>query len=328
MDIFLSQFGLPSVVFNRTDDTSLVRSRFSRFCNPTAGHSAFRACLRPLGGAVRDANQSVDEHAKSTNQVVLKLSVDTVLKLPTTRNCSFAPELRKDAGGRRHMPVVVDILDFIKVKHVIYPNDPMERTGLWMHVVSDDIQVKSSLWYKPGRTLIASDAIDLAYGLQPFFRLSSLWTASGKSPNCNPKLFQETACGSQAKAHLIKVATEQLRHVDSILFTSHLDSSWCFQKSTTPKCCGSRLSRLSIELIAIRHWAPLAGCPAHPSLRRGASPQPCTCERQQSLDFGGGGTRCGSTRNCTKACTDPLHGLGCLQDTESVRSIAERSYLC
>ena len=80
--------------------------------------------------------------------------------------------------------------------------------------------------------------------------------------------------------HLLQIAAKALPQVDSILFTSHLDSANCNRlQSGAFSCCNrtlldkGRVPHLYPELVALREWEPLAGCPAQPWLRRGWTPR-------------------------------------------------------
>merc|ERR1712157_490 len=77
-----------------------------------------------------------------------------------------------------------------------------------------------------------------------------------------------SSLSGDVKVRLLADASAELPHVDTLLLTSHRDSS-------SPNSCVA-------ELIALRGFRPFS-CPAHPMLRRssrggaGSLPGRCTC---------------------------------------------------
>lgn len=194
--------------------------------------------------------------------------------------CTDPSELSEYGGGSaRLLPKLVHIPHFMRVRHEF-----MWRSGdafateddvFWMNLDNRvrDHNVADFKWYRPLRSLVLADSFDLFLVMQPLMGWSNRNYTFGDN--------------AVRKSELIRAAQYALPHVDTIIFTHHLDSAACNRhflrhdanKSLkTLQCCSRSLPGVyRVEAVGLHNWTRFK-CPGHPQLRAGAhTPQPCTC---------------------------------------------------
>ena len=183
------------------------------------------------------------------------------------------PSVLINSGGPHKPPSTLVIYNYVPVRHTIYSrSDHLYRANLWMYFVPRGKTTKHSLWYKPRRTIIFGDALDLARHIsQPY---------------------EPTSSTHVSKLELMRAASAALVDFDSLIFTHHLDKA----QACGVRCCAQNHSkalrryadyrprraqtRYLVELVALRGFRPYQ-CPAHEALRRGLlAKEPCTCARK------------------------------------------------
>jgi len=229
------------------------------------------------------------------------------------------PIITINRGGPRRPPTRAVVLDYVPVKHTVYSHDPLYETHLWLYF---DFAALASprgsgtlppapasararpLWYRPNRTLIFSDAVDLARHI-------------------GQRDYNPTSNDYRSKHQLMAAASRVLVDADTVVFTHHLDRAQacgvrcCHASShaeaarryadykprnaSTSRASAGPLpfaSRYYSELVALRGFKPHT-CPAHVALRREVRrATPTVSERILAIVTGDSGTGAAIDRAC------------------------------